>query len=449
MKRFRAGDLPATPRELPAFASRSKHPMSSPSRYLRSGRRGTAEPQSVVWWSLLLIATLVSHGCQTATDAESTPVTPHEQPPFQAVVTTVQPQIWPTIVRTQGSLVADEVTTVGAKVAGRVTEVNVDLGDKVQQGDSLVALDREEFRLAVAQAEAQLAQARAAVGLGPDDDVAALDPVNAPPAREAKAVWDEAKQRLNRLHQLHEQNAASSADVEQSEAAERVAEARYASAQNGVREKIALIGVQTAELALARQRLQEAETRAPFDGFVRNRQVAPGTYVQIGQPLVELVRTSTLRFRGAIPERYAQTLRIGQAVTLRVESIPEPCPATVTRVSPALDEVSRSLEFESLIDNQHGQLRAGLFAEAEVVLDETARQIVVPASAVVRFAGVEKVWTVADGTCAEVVVRVGRENGTNVEILEGLAPGDVILVDGSAGRVARVTPITKVVAKGA
>ena len=423
--------------------------MSEAVRYLPLCRRSAIAPQWVAQWSLPLIAALVTLGCHQATETKSVVSTPQELPPLQAVVMTVEPQRWPTIVRTQGSLVADEVTIAGAKVAGRVTEVHVDLGDQVHQGDSLVTLDREEFRLAVVQAEAQLAQARAAVGLRPEDDVAALDPINAPPVREAKAVWDEARQRLDRLHQLQEQSAVSSADVEQGEAGERVAEARYASAQNGVREKIALIGVQTAELAMARQRLQEAETLAPFDGFVRNRLVAPGTYVQIGQPLIELVRTSTLRFRGTIPERYAQAMQIGQTVTLQIESIPEPRQATVTRISPALDEYSRSLLFESQIDNHDSQLRSGLFAEAEVVLDEAAERIVVPASAIVRFAGVEKVWTVTDGTCQEMVVRVGRENGNYVEILEGLSAGEVILIDGSAGRVARVTPIVKAMAEGA
>jgi RND family efflux transporter MFP subunit len=338
---------------------------------------------------------------------------------------------------------------VGAKVAGRVVEVSVDLGDQVRRDDPLVTLDREEFRLAVAQAEAQLAQARAAVGLKADDDVAALDPLNAPPVREAKAVWDESRQRLDRLRQLRAENAVSSADVEQAEAAERVAEARYASAQNGVREKIALIGVQTAELGLARQRLADAVVLAPFDAAVRSRQVAPGTYVQVGQPLVELVRTSTLRFRGAIPERYAQAMRIGQQVSLRIETIDEPRVVSVTRISPALDEFSRSLVFEAEVDNPGAQLRSGLFAEAEVVLDPEARALVIPASAIVRFAGVEKVWKLTDGTCGETVVQLGRQTEDQVEIISGLAAGDVILVEGSEGRVARVTPIVAKEAKGA
>jgi RND family efflux transporter MFP subunit len=314
------------------------------------------------------------------------------------------------------------------------------LGDHVRRGDPLVLLDRQEFQLMVTQADAQLAQARAAVGLKPNEDVAQLDPLGAPPVREARAVWEQSQQQLARVKQLKVQNAVSDAELQQAEAAERVAEARYASAANSVREKIALIGVQSAELALAQQRYDDAITRAPFDASVQNRLVAPGTYVQVGQPLMALVTTTTLRFRGAMPERYAQALRVGQRVELQIESLSDPRSVAVTRISPALDEASRALVFEAQLDNQDERLRTGLFAEAQVVLDAEAQAIVIPASAVVRFAGVEKVWKVVDGLAGPEPVQVGQQDGDRVEILSGLMAGDVILSDGSQGRVARIRP---------
>ena len=79
---------------------------------------------------------------------------------------------WPHVVRTQGTLVEDEVAQLGVKVAGRVKEVLVDFGDQVAAGQSIAKLDTEEFDLKVQQAEAQVAQARATVGLKgntPDD----------------------------------------------------------------------------------------------------------------------------------------------------------------------------------------------------------------------------------------------------------------------------------------
>src|SRR5690606_2333426 len=92
------------------------------------------------------------------------------------------------------------------------------------------------------------------------------------------------------------------------------------------------------------------------------------------------------------------------------------------------------------IDNSDGALRAGLFAEAQVVLNPTARALVIPQSALHEFAGAEKVWKVVDGTAAEQVVRTGRRRDGRVEVIEGLSPGDVILLDASVGRVARIQP---------
>src|SRR4051794_10839374 len=76
-----------------------------------------------------------------------------ELPVITAAVLEVQPASWPAVVRTQGSLAADEVAIVGAKVAGRVNEVNFDLGDAIRAGTVLAALDQEDFKLQVILAE--------------------------------------------------------------------------------------------------------------------------------------------------------------------------------------------------------------------------------------------------------------------------------------------------------
>jgi multidrug efflux pump subunit AcrA (membrane-fusion protein) len=85
-----------------------------------------------------------------------------ELPVVKAAVLTISERPWPAIVKTQGSLVADEVTVVGAKVGGRVAEVRVDLGDLVTTGAPLAVLDQQEFKLQIVLAQAQLTQARAA-----------------------------------------------------------------------------------------------------------------------------------------------------------------------------------------------------------------------------------------------------------------------------------------------
>ncbi len=281
-------------------------------------------------------------------------------------------------------------------------------------------------------------QARAAVGLAEGDSTAELDPQNAPPVRQEKALWAEAKSSLERAQRLLNQNAVSQGEYDLALAAERAAEARHASAINSVREKVALIGIRQADLALARQRLSDATIRAPIDGYVRARQVAPGTYVSVGQPIATIVRTDPLRFRGTVPERYAQSLSVGQEVRLKIVAIDEPYVTKIMRVSPSLDSQSRALVFEADVRNPDQRFRSGVFAEAEIVVDSDAEALVIPESALTEFAGVEKVWKVVDGVASEQEVLAGPHRDQGREILQGLSVGDRILLRADKGRVARI-----------
>jgi RND family efflux transporter MFP subunit len=394
---------------------------------------------SAIFSSCVLLGTL--GGChKEAAEPKANDAAQGPLPVLRAETLVIARSVLPTTVRSQGSLVADEVTVVGAKVAGRVSEVFVDVGDKVAADAPLAELDKQEFELEVTLANTQLVQARAALGLAPDDPLEQLSPQRSPPVREAQAVWDESKTRTARIQRLRPKNAATQEDLDTAVAAERVAEARHASALNGVMEKIALIRVRAAELALAEQRLAETVVVAPFDGAVQERHIAPGTFVQIGSPIVTLVRTATLRYRGTLPERHARDLAIGMQVRLNVETIDEPLTAAISRISPVVEESNRSLMFEVSVPNPDGRLRTGMFVEAEVFVDPDAQAIVVPPDALSEFAGAEKVWKVVDGVAQEQVVTTGRRSARGIEITSGLSEGDLILSDARQGRIARVEP---------
>ena len=393
-------------------------------------------------------------GCGHGVQAETSASAKKEEPPIiKAVVLTVENHPSPAIVRTQGSLIADDVTIVGAKVAGRVNQISADLGDVVAADTPLASLDQEDYKLQISLAEAQLVQSRAALGLKPGEPVSSLNPLNAPPVREAKAVWDECRLKIDRIRQLRVRNAVTQDELDTAVSAEGVADAKYGSAVNGVLEKIAQISVREAELLVAKQHLDETVIRAPFDGLIEERHVARGTFVQVGEPIVTLVRTRpvkrgeqtvhaiALRFRGTMPERSAHRLALGQQLILKIEGIVQPQTATITRISPSVDEMSRSLVFEAAVESDDGTLRTGLFAEAEVVVDPGAQALVIPALAIAEFAGAEKVWKVEGGIAHEQVVETNHRAGDEVEIVSGLKAGDQILAQASLGREARVEAI--------
>ncbi len=352
---------------------------------------------------------------------------------------TVEKSVWPRVAKVQGSLFADEITTIAANVPGRVVEVNCDLGDVVEADQTLVKIDQAEYELLAAQAESQLTQARAAIGLKPGEPVEKLNPMNSPPVREASAVLEEAKKSVARFRKLFSQNAVVATDLEVAIAAESVADARFNSSLNSVREKIALVGVQTALRSLAEQRLRDTNITAPFKGRIQNRTVAIGSYVNVGQAILELARTDVLRYRASVPERFASEIKIGQKVILLLDGGMQR-EAKITRISPTLDPVSRSLMFEADVPNSDNSLRSGSFAQADVVLDDQSLAIVIPASALVRFAGVQKVWKVVDGKVKEVVIEIGDEANDKIKLRSGLSEGDTVLLDGSSGGVGKYKP---------
>ncbi len=388
---------------------------------------------TVLW---ITVGSLLS-GCGKSSDR---PLAAGKKPLDELAAETIEVSygVWPRIARSQGELRADETVALGMRVAGRVAAVHVELGDFVKQGQPLVTLDPTEFELMVSQAEAQLAQARSAVGLAPGALLENLVAENSPPVRQEKVVWDESKTALERAKQLRQQNAIAQGEFDLAAVAERVAEARYSSALNATREKIAMIGVRQVELAVAKQRLEDSVARAPFDGFIEQRAVAPGAYVNIGTPLLSMVRNQPLWFRGTLPERIAAGLQPGLKLVITADAFDQPLEATVDRVSPMVDPQSRAITFEARIENKDNRLRAGLFAEAQIVLDPDHQELRIPASAISQFAGAEKVWKVVDGISIQHEVIVGPERDGWVPVIDGLAAGDVLLADGEQGRVAKI-----------
>jgi len=381
---------------------------------------------------LSLLVILALSGCEgTATPAVSR--TEDVRPELNIETLKISKQIWPRIVRSQGSLFPDEEATLGIKVEGRVFQTHVDLGDVVQAGDVLITIDQDDFKLRVKHAEALLTQTRSAVGLLPGNPIEKLVPENSPPVREQRAAWDEAISNLDRARVLHQKKVMGQSEFDLTISLERVAAARYTSALNGVREKIANISVQQALLDLAQEDLNNTVLKASYSAVVQKRLVAPGSYIKMGDPLLVLVRIDQLRYRGSVPERLATLVEVGQPIELDIESMP-PEKTKITRISPFLNQVSRSLLFEATVDNSDRRLRAGLFAEGEITVDPDQTAVVVPMSSVVQFAGTEKVWKVVDGQVKMQEVLLGEQRGEQIRILEGLKPGDIILRNARQGR---------------
>jgi RND family efflux transporter MFP subunit len=341
-----------------------------------------------------------------------------------------------------GTLGADEEAELGPKVAGRITSLAVDLGDHVRRGQTLARLSPTDFELRVRQAESALQQARAQLGLPPGGPARTVEPAETALVKQASANLTQARLTRDRMTRLLEQQLIPQQDFDAAEAALQVAEARHQEAIETARTRQALIGQRMTELDIARQALRDSAITAPFDGMIRERRAGVGDYVSPGQPVVVLVRVNPLRLRLEVPEREAAGVRESQPVRLTVEGDPTTHEGRVARISPAIREESRTLLVEAEVPNPGGRLRPGSFAKAEIVTQADEPAVLVPTSAVVSFAGIEKLIGVADGKAVEKRVKTGRRAGDRVEILEGAAAGDVVVVQ--PGNLVDGQPVTVV-----
>jgi RND family efflux transporter MFP subunit len=341
-----------------------------------------------------------------------------------------------------GTLAAQEQSTLSAKVPGRLQRLLVDLGSVVREGDVLAQIEPRDYELRLQQAGAALAQARVALGLPleGDDDRIALEEISS--VKQAQAVLDEAAKTRERAENLSKVGIASQAELDTAQAAYNVARARHETALEEARTRLSALAQRRAEYEIARKQLTDASVRAPFDGAVQSRPANVGEYVSAGVPIVTLVKANPLRLRLEVSERDAPLVRAGQLVRLRVEGDPQVYPGHIARLSPALTEQDRMLRVEADVPNPGG-LRPGLFAKTQIIVDEQEEVLTVPTSAVVTFAGIEKVVLVAEGKALEKDVRTGRREGGWVEVVSGLNPGDGVVLEAAGLRTGQRVTVTE------
>jgi RND family efflux transporter MFP subunit len=302
-------------------------------------------------------------------------------------------------VQVVGTLAAHDEVTVAAQVAGQVEKSHVDVGDRVTAGQELALIDTTSYEALARQSAANLAKAVASAA--------------------------NAAQNLKRVQDLQQEKIASASELD-------VAIAEAGKAQADVK------AAEAAE-AIAWLNLERSRVKAPFAGAIAERIAAMGDYVGVGAPIVRLVKTDPLRLRLEVPERESPAVRVGQRVRVTVEGDTNVYTGSLARIAPAIREADRMLQAEADVPNP-GALRAGLFARAQIVVDERDEGLSVPANALIVFAGIEKVVVVREGKAAEKTVTTGRRGADWVELASGVVAGETVVLDPAGLRTGQ--PVT-------
>lgn len=376
---------------------------------------------------------LTGAGCQSSDAkprAEASGVRPGDASPREVRLSKVTAGRFEEVIEIAGTLAADEQVTLATKVPGRLSKIEIDLASPVKQGQLIAQIETVDYEFGVQQAQASLGQARAQLGLPASGNQKRVDAEATAIVRQARATLEEARANEARLIKLAEEGLTPQADLDSARATLVRAEASLEAAREEVRLREAQVRQRESELDIARQRLADTAIRSPIDGFVQARRANRGEYLAAGAAVAEVVRVDPLRLRLAVPEREATSLRSGQAVRVRVSgqngaAAREEYSGVIARLAPSLDAQSRSLLIEADIQNP-GNLRPGNFVQARIIVGER-RALTVAQSAVVTFAGLQKVILVDEGKAVERPVTTGAVQGERIEILTGVRDGEQVV----------------------
>jgi len=380
---------------------------------------------AIALMAIVLIA-LSSGACsREASETATQAATQSAPPPVEISTTTVVERSIQRSIETVGTLFPDEEAIVRNEVEGTIEEMNVELGSPVQRGQVIARLSPRQFELKVQQAKAALEQARARLGLRGDSDQ--IDPEQTTEVKQARAALDDARLKFERARRLIANGDISQQRFDEAEVNLRAAEARYQAARDSIHNQLALIEQRRSELAMAEKSLNDSIIRATISGSVSEKFVSRGDRVGVNSQIVKLVKIEMLKLRADLPEPYAPQARVGQEITFSVDALPgNTFRGRVARISPAVNEKTRSLTIEALIDNRDRMLKPGLFAHVKVLSSRPAQALMIPVKAIVSFAGINKAFVVEGDHVAERQLKLGARDGELVEIVDGLRSGERI-----------------------
>ena len=352
-----------------------------------------------------------------------------------------------------GRVEARSRVEAGSTLTGRVAAVAVQEGDAVGAGQVLLRLDDAEWRAALAQAEAgerQAAARLAGLRAGGRDTAAAA-------VAQAQAQLAAAQAEQDRTRALVGQGFLSPARLDEATRALAVARAQLDAAQ-AQRSALGTAGSEIAQaeaaLALARAgadaartRLAQSVVRAPAGARVLQRLAEPGQIVQPGRVLLVLALDGPLELAAQVDERFLEELRVGQRAAVRADAFPQQrFDAVLDRIAPRVDAQRGSVELRFALPAPPDFLREDMTLSIEVTTAAREHARVLPLAALrglpdAADAQAAEVWVADDGRVRARRVTLGLRTLQAVEVLDGLADGDAVLVGTAPPPGARVRPV--------
>jgi membrane fusion protein, multidrug efflux system len=307
----------------------------------------------------------------------------------------------------------NQVVNIFSRVDGYIAKLHVDKGDFVKANQLLVEIDHTDYQHAVNQAKANLSAAKAK-------------------ASQQDAVVRNAKITFDRMQALINDQFVSQQDLDNAEVNFDAAKAAHESLQ-------AQVDQMKVALAQAETNLAYSYIRAPFSGYIAERNLDTGAYVSsataststMSRGIMSLHDINTVRVLIEVVERDIPLVKIGQKAELRAEAYPDHLfEGTVTRIVQALNRATRTMTVEIDLPNRDRRLKGGMFARVDVMVGTHRQALQIPIDAVSRLEDTQYVYVVREGKARRVDVEIGALSGNRVEITKGLTGNERVIVAG-------------------
>jgi membrane fusion protein (multidrug efflux system) len=280
------------------------------------------------------------------------------------------------IIDVTGSIDANEKVNLVSQTAGNITGIYFNEGSKVQKGQLLVKVYNQDLEASLAQNQYQVALA---------------------------------KQIEFRNKALLQKEAISQEEYDTS---------------------LTSLNTLKAAADVIKAQISRTEIRAPFSGTIGLRNVSPGSYLSPASPIAQLVNIDPAKLTFSVPERYISILGVGSKVRFNVESSRENFTGTVYAIEPSIDVNSRTITVRAKAPNPNGALTAGGFAKINLTLDQIPKTILLPTQAVIPDLKSSLVYVYQNGMAITRAVKTDLRTDTKIQVIDGLKPGDSVVISG-------------------
>lgn len=312
---------------------------------------------------------------------------------------------------------------VMAKVSGYVRQVNVDVGDRVREGQILATMDIPEMQDELAKAAALVQQADAELAAATSESTR---------AESAHELTHLSYDRIKKVADA-EPGLIPRQDLDDVRVRDQVAEAQMSSARSAREATDQKTRASRAEEARLRTMDRYATITAPFDGVVTRRYANVGTMIQPGSAqaaaVIRLAEQKRLRLILPVPEVAVPSLTLKDPVTVRVPALDRAFPGTVARFTDRIQQNTRTMDTQVDVDNHDFVLVPGMYAEVSVTTAHRAGAITIPLDAIERTETAAQVYLLTPTNAVHVAaVTLGIETANEAEVRSGVAAGDRVIV---------------------